>query len=128
MNTAAPSIAPEIKKLNWFQRKILCMGVDIRKEQYTAYRDRHDMAYDQKLILHHVSGSKSARPKAKAPLSYSKWNRSQVPWVDVEKVLYSDPAAATRSPPPADSDDEDDDDDASEEREEEDEDADEESV
>ena len=99
------------------------MGIDIRKEQYTAYRDRHDMAHDQKLILHHVSGSKSARPKATAPLSYSKWNRSQDPWVDMETVLYSDGATATSSPPPADSDDDEDgDEDASEEREDEDED------
>ena len=29
INTAAPSIAPEIKKLNWFQRNVLCMNVDI---------------------------------------------------------------------------------------------------
>ena len=35
---ATPSIAPKIKKLNWFQKHILCMNVDIRKSQYDAYR------------------------------------------------------------------------------------------
>ena len=110
MNTGAPSIAPEIKKLNWFQRNIMCMKIDIHKEQYNAYRERRDIAHSQQLILHHVSGAAGPPPKSPTPVAYNKWNTSHVNWVEMEQQLYSAPVAS--SPPQAQvSDDEDDDDD-----------------
>ena len=38
-----PSIRPQLKKLNWFQRNVLCMGNDIRRGQYDAYCERKDI-------------------------------------------------------------------------------------
>ena len=40
--TRAPSISKEVKKLNWFERNVLCMKVDIHKEQYRAHCERMD--------------------------------------------------------------------------------------
>ena len=63
------------------------MNVDIRKEQYTAYKDRCQSAYNQELILHHVSGS-PAPADLSAPLTYAQWNQdSMAPWSQIESDL-----------------------------------------
>jgi hypothetical protein len=37
----APSVdASEIPKLSWFQKNVLCMNVELHKENYQAYRER----------------------------------------------------------------------------------------
>lgn len=94
-----PSFAPQVKKLNWFQRNVLCMNVDIRREQYDAYRERRHMDNTQQLILHHVSGSTAAPPAEVAPLSYEQWNAgSQTPWVQMEKHLLETAPSARAFP------------------------------
>ena len=86
-HTRVPSIHAKVKQLNWFQRNILCMNVDIRKEQYTAYKDRCQSAYNQELILHHISGS-PAPAALTAPLSYAQWNHgAMAPWTQFENDL-----------------------------------------
>lgn len=88
---AAPTYVPathaKVKKLNWFQRNILCMNVDIRKEQYTAYKDRRQLAYNQELILHHASGS-PAPTDLSDPLTFAQWNQgSLAPWTQIDHDL-----------------------------------------
>lgn len=97
---APSSTALEVKKLSWFQRNVLCMKVDIHKEQYNAYKDRLNIAHTQKLILHHVTNATGSPPKAPEPTAYHKWNTDQVPWHRMERHLYGDLEA---SPPPAES-------------------------
>ena len=76
-----------MKKLNWFQRNVLCMNIDIRKEQYTTFKDRRQLAHDQQLILHHASGS-AAPADLTAPLSYAQWNQgSMALWSQIESDL-----------------------------------------
>ena len=104
LNTVASSIAPEIKELNWFQRNVLCMKVDIHKAQYTAYHERHDMSRTQHLILHHVSRASGAPPEPTPPLAYTKWNTQQYPWIEVQRELYRAPAASSSTRAPADDD------------------------
>jgi hypothetical protein len=99
---ALSSTAQEVKKLSWFQRNVLCMKVDIHKEQYNAYKDRLNIAHTQQLILHHVTNATGSPPKAPVPTAYHEWNTDQVPWHRMERHLYGDLDA---SPPPADSDD-----------------------
>ena len=85
-----------MKKLNWFQRNVLCMNIDIRKEQYTAYKDRRQLAHDQQLILHHASGS-AAPADLTAPLSYAQWNQcSMAPWSQIESDLVAAPTPRVR--------------------------------
>ena len=52
--TRAPSIGKEVKKLSWFQKCMLCMSVDIHKEQYHAHKERQDILHNQSVILHHI--------------------------------------------------------------------------
>ena len=95
-SSSAPSFVSETKKLNWFQRTLLCMNVDIRQEQYQSYRRDHKMAETQKLILHHVKGASGVPPVASKPISYAQWSEdiSQYPWVYMERSLYRPPPSA----------------------------------
>jgi hypothetical protein len=93
-----PSIAKEVKQLNWFQRNILCMNVDIRKEQYQAHLERQQLAHNQALMLHHLKNSQAPPPKQKTPESYKKWTASPVDWVEIEKQLYLAPSRSSAQP------------------------------
>jgi hypothetical protein len=42
---ATPLIQKQVKKLNWFQRNVLCMNIEIHKENFEASRQRRDTAY-----------------------------------------------------------------------------------
>ena len=95
-HTPTASIAPQIKKLNWFQRNVLCMKVDIHHEQYNAYCRDLQSAHTQQLILHQLSGARGSPPKASTPTPYNKWGASQYPWVKMEKELYN-----TKKAPPS---------------------------
>ena len=85
--THVPATHAHVKKLNWFQRNILCMNVDIRKEQYNAYKDRRQLYYKQDLILHHASGS-PAPAALSEPLTFAQWNQgSLAPWTLIDQDL-----------------------------------------
>ena len=45
------STAKEVKKLNWFQRVMMCMNIDIHKEQYATYTERRTILHNQELLL-----------------------------------------------------------------------------
>ena len=83
----ASSSASHVRKLSWFQRHILCMNIDIRKEQFEAYRERH--------AIRSRLPAQPDDPPVLAPLSYERWNsKAKTPWVQLEKdLLASDPNA-----------------------------------
>ena len=73
-----PSIAREVKELNWFQRNILCMNVEIRKEQYKAHLERKQIAHKQALIIHHLKNTQKPPPAQKSPVPYKTWTGTSV--------------------------------------------------
>jgi hypothetical protein len=42
--------AQEYKRLNWFQRNVLCMNVDIRHKQYDSYVAQKHMNDNQQAL------------------------------------------------------------------------------
>ena len=108
-----------MKKLNWFQKNVLCMKVDIHKAQYRAHCERQDIAHTQELILHHVTGGKVCPPKAQPYPDYKQWNTAQYNWIEIEQQLYGTTVPCFPQPPQDDdNDDEIEEDDAGEENEE----------
>ena len=114
-STAAPrapstesTLVPHIRKLSWFQRTILCMKVDVHREQYMSYRRDIKSSNAQQLILHHVSGSSAPPPTAAVPNSYAEWAEDDfTPWVQIGDALTATaPAGASYAQPDDDEDDE----------------------
>jgi hypothetical protein len=54
---AATTMKGEVKKLSWFERNVLCMKVEIHRENYQAYIERKAIQDSQQLILHRISGA-----------------------------------------------------------------------
>jgi hypothetical protein len=52
----------EVKKLNWFQRNVLCMNIEIHKENFEASRQRSDIQHTQAVIRHKLSGEQGPPP------------------------------------------------------------------
>jgi hypothetical protein len=71
---AARAVSREVKQLTWFQRNILCMNVEIPRENYQAYVERKAIMDTQQTILHHVSASQSAAPSATLAIDYACWS------------------------------------------------------
>ena len=94
-----PSVAKEIKELNWFQRNILCMNVEIRRGQYDAHLEREQLAHNQALIMHHLKTPQLPPPKQKTPVPYKKWTASpDVDWLEIEKHLKGAPSGSSAQP------------------------------
>ena len=53
-----PTLKKEVKQLSWFQKYMLCMNVEIHKEQYRAHNERLDILHNQAVLLHHVKHTK----------------------------------------------------------------------
>ena len=89
-----PSPVPSFdtpKKLNWFQRNILCMNADIRRGQYDTY-------LRQENILKHLPRLPNDPPES-APLSFAQWNEgSQFPWAQLESHLLETASAGPSRP------------------------------
>ncbi|KAK1612793.1 hypothetical protein QYE76_036466 [Lolium multiflorum] len=98
-------IQKNVKKLSWFQRNVLCMNIEIHKENYEASRHRSDIQHTQAVILHRLSGEQGPPPQPPVHPAYSGWHSSQVPWTDLEQSIQR-ANIARDSPPAADSDDE----------------------
>ncbi|KAK1649256.1 hypothetical protein QYE76_067061 [Lolium multiflorum] len=94
-----PMMKKHVKKLSWFQRHILCMNIEIHKENYEASRQRSDIQHTQAVILHKLSGEQGPPPQPPVHPGYSGWHSSQVPWNDLEECIQR--ANYTRSSPPA---------------------------
>jgi hypothetical protein len=90
---AATVMSREVKKLSWFERYVLCMKVEIHRENYQAYVERKTIQDSQQLILHHLSGAQTAEPTPSAATSYSSWNTDRYNWCDMEKHLFAPPDA-----------------------------------
>jgi hypothetical protein len=44
-SVASPFVQREVKKLNWFQRNVMCMNIEIHKENFKASRQRADIQH-----------------------------------------------------------------------------------
>ena len=81
-SAAAPVFKPKSRPLNWFQRHVLCMNVDIRHGQYEAYCERQN-------ILKRLPTLPND-PPVSDPLYYDKWNeQSYTPWGEMESYLLT---------------------------------------
>ena len=67
-----PSVAQEIKQLNWFQKNVLYMNVEIRRGQYDAHLEREQLAHNQALIMHRLKTPQLPPPKQKDHVPYKK--------------------------------------------------------
>ena len=113
------SVAKEIKELNWFQKNVLCMNVEIRRGQYDAHLEREQLSHNQALILHRLKTPQQPPPKQKDPVPYKKWTASpDVDWLEIERQLKGMSAPSGSSSQPAHDDDGEDDEEDDEEDEE----------
>jgi hypothetical protein len=106
-------VPKRVKKLSWFQKHVLCMKVEIYRENYDAYYERKAILDNQREILHNLSGEQAALSPPTLPIPYSKWHTDSYDWGALEKSLFV--GCTTRV------DDEDDEEEVEEEGEEEDE-------
>ncbi|KAK1632346.1 hypothetical protein QYE76_006661 [Lolium multiflorum] len=51
-----PAMKKQVNRLSWFQRYILCMNIEIHKENFAASRERAEIKHTQAVILHKLSG------------------------------------------------------------------------
>jgi hypothetical protein len=85
--TKASRMTHEVKKLSWFQKHVLCMNVEIHKENYQGYRERKEILDTQREILHKLSGEQGAAPVPSEPIPYRDWNTSRFDWNTFGKQL-----------------------------------------
>jgi hypothetical protein len=90
---AASTMSREVRKLSWFEWNVLCMKVEIHRENYQAYVERKNIQDTQQLILHRLSGAQTADPTPTAPTSYEAWNTDRYNWVEMQKHLFAAPDA-----------------------------------
>jgi hypothetical protein len=115
-----PAMKKQVNRLSWFQRYILCMNIEIHKENYAASRERSEIKHTQAVILHKLSGEQGPPPQPPVHPGYSGWHSAQVPWSDLDSCIQRS-SLTRRSPDAPDTDEEEeeeahesDDDDASE--------------
>jgi hypothetical protein len=89
-STAAPK--EKGKKLSWWKRTLLCMNIEIHKENYSAYRERTTILYNQRVLSRELRSIKSPdEPLSPPPLSctyveYNNWNAETLNWNELEEV------------------------------------------
>ncbi|KAK1678919.1 hypothetical protein QYE76_039767 [Lolium multiflorum] len=82
-----PAMKKQVNRLSWFQRYILCMNIEIHKENYAASRERSEIKHTQAVILHKLSGEQGPPPQPPAHPGYSGWHSAQVPWSDLDSCI-----------------------------------------
>ncbi|KAK1661175.1 hypothetical protein QYE76_049334, partial [Lolium multiflorum] len=82
-----PAMRKQVSRLSWFQRHILCMNIEIHKENYAASRERSEIKHTQAVILHKLSGDQGPPPQPPAHQGYSGWHSAQVPWSELDDCL-----------------------------------------
>ncbi|KAK1647634.1 hypothetical protein QYE76_065439 [Lolium multiflorum] len=82
-----PAMKKQVSRLSWFQRHILCMNIEIHKENYAASRERSEIKHTQAVILHKLSGDQGPPPQPPAHQGYSAWHSAQVPWSELDDCL-----------------------------------------
>ncbi|KAK1662989.1 hypothetical protein QYE76_051148 [Lolium multiflorum] len=100
-----PAMRKQVTRLSWFQRHILCMNIEIHKENYAASRERSEIKHTQAVILHKLSGDQGPPPQPPAHQGYSGWHSAQVPWSDLDDCLQRS-NTSRRSPDAPDTDEE----------------------
>jgi hypothetical protein len=100
-----PAMRKQVSRLSWFQRHILCMNIEIHKENYAASRERSEIKHTQAVILHKLSGDQGPPPQPPAHQGYSGWHSAQVPWSDLDDCLQRS-NTSRRSPDASDTDEE----------------------
>ena len=97
LSPPSPPTKEKVKKLNWFQRTMLCMTTTIHKENHDAYVERKRILHNQSVLqaeLNELRGNKKP-PKAdgeasseqsEKTISYDKWNCKMVDWVAFSEV------------------------------------------
>ncbi|KAK1646122.1 hypothetical protein QYE76_063927, partial [Lolium multiflorum] len=66
-----PAMKKQVNRLSWFQRYILCMNIEIHKENFAASRERAEIKHTQAVILHKLSGEQGPPPQPPAHPGYS---------------------------------------------------------
>ncbi|KAK1678922.1 hypothetical protein QYE76_039770 [Lolium multiflorum] len=94
-----PAMKKQVKRLSWFQRHILCMNIEIHKENYAASRERSEIKHTQAVILHKLGGEQGPPPRPPVHPGYSGWHSAQVPWSDLDSCLQR--SSLTRLSPDA---------------------------
>ncbi|KAK1663698.1 hypothetical protein QYE76_051857 [Lolium multiflorum] len=82
-----PAMKKQVSRLSWFQRHILCMNIEIHKENYAASRERSEIKHTQAVILHKLSGEQGPPPQPPVHPGYSGWHSAQVPWSDLDSCI-----------------------------------------
>ncbi|XP_071685003.1 uncharacterized protein [Lolium perenne] len=72
-----PAMRKQVTRLSWFQRHILCMNIEIHKENYAASRERSEIKHTQAVILHKLSGDQGPPPQPPAHPGYTRWHSAQ---------------------------------------------------
>ncbi|KAK1619297.1 hypothetical protein QYE76_024814 [Lolium multiflorum] len=98
-----PVAQREVKKLKWFQRNVLCMNIEIHKENFETSRQRAEIQHTQAVILHRLGGEHDPPPQPPVHPTYSGWHSSQVPWSNIEHSIQESHTSSAASPPAADS-------------------------
>lgn len=93
-NPPTPSITTEVKKLTWYQKMGLCMGINSHKAQHKEYVSRLEMDHKYDMILHHVTKKTGPEPKKATPIAYKDWNNAGVNYLELERCLFEIPAEA----------------------------------
>jgi hypothetical protein len=85
-SSSKEEVAQEYKRLNWFQRNVLCMNVDIRHKQYDSYVAQKHMN-DNQQALHKAFRATRLGYVESAPstpssdtYSYGKWSKGFADW------------------------------------------------
>ncbi|KAK1627194.1 hypothetical protein QYE76_001509 [Lolium multiflorum] len=90
----------KVKKLKWYEKIMLCMNIEIHKENYCLYKDNHkikeqnrNILKNQHLLLNEArrrAGEEEVPPPAESSTSslipYHEFNTSKVQWLDFEEV------------------------------------------
>ncbi|KAK1649930.1 hypothetical protein QYE76_067735 [Lolium multiflorum] len=111
-----PAMKKQVNRLSWFQRYILCMNIEIHKENFAASRERAEIKHTQAVILHKLSGEQGPPPQPPAHPGYSGWHSAQVPWSDLDSCIQRS-SLTRRSPDAPDTDEEEDEEEEEEEEE-----------
>jgi hypothetical protein len=81
-------VPKRVKKLSWFQKHVLCMKVEIHRENYDAYCERKTILDTQREILLKLSGDQDALTPPTPPIAYNKWHSETYDWGVMERSLY----------------------------------------
>jgi hypothetical protein len=110
-------VAQEYKRLNWFQRNVLCMNVDIRHKQYDSYVVHKHINDNQQALY---KAFRATRPGyVQSPpstvsfgtYSYGKWSKGFADWQAMDEVTshLTEPSSVAEGKKPMGDEDEDED-------------------